>query len=105
MRYQNRYVWLLLVSALDLILTMLVLYMWDGYEVNPVAAAVIKHVGFVGAIPLLVRLGLEIKAGEKTAPFVLIEVGPGIGFGQGSSDVTLAARLWAGVTFWSVRGK
>jgi len=52
MRYQDRYVWLVLVSALDIILTMLVLYAWDGHEVNPVAHAVISHMGFVGAIGL-----------------------------------------------------
>jgi hypothetical protein len=48
---------------------------------------------------------VEIKAGDKVAPFVLMEVGPGFGFGQGSSGTTLAARIWAGTTFWSVRGK
>jgi hypothetical protein len=64
-----------------------------------------EGVGFVGAIPLLVRLGVEIKGGDKTAPFVLMEVGPGFGFGQGNSDVTLAARIWPGTTFWSVIGK
>jgi len=36
---------------------------------------------------------------------VLMEVGPGFDFGRGASIVALAARLWAGVTFWSVRGK
>lgn len=71
----------------------------------PIDLGWIENVGFVGAIPLLVRLGVEIKGGDKTAPFILMEVGPGFGFGQGSSDVTLAARIWAGTTFWSVRGK
>jgi hypothetical protein len=47
-------------------------------------------------------LGVEVKAGSKAAPFVLMEVGPGIGFGEGGSDVALAARLWAGTSFWSV---
>jgi len=58
MRYQNRYVWLILVSALDLILTMLVLYVWTGYEVNPVAASVIQTMGFGGAIGL--KFGLVL---------------------------------------------
>jgi hypothetical protein len=71
----------------------------------PVDLGWIEGTGFVGAIPLLVRLGLEIKAGPKVAPFILMEVGPGFGFGQGPSDVSLAARLWAGTTFWSIRGK
>lgn len=73
--------------------------------VIPIDLGWVRNVGFVGAIPLLVRLGLEIKAGNRTAPFVLIEVGPGIGFGRGGSDVTLAARIWAGTSFWSVIGK
>jgi hypothetical protein len=68
----------------------------------PVDLGWIEGVGFRGAIPLLVRLGVEIKAGAKAAPFVLMEVGPGFGFGEGGSDVTLAARLWAGTSFWSV---
>jgi hypothetical protein len=71
----------------------------------PIDLGWIENVGFVGAIPLLFRLGLEIKAGEKVAPFVLMEVGPGFGFGQGASSTTLAARIWAGTTFWSVLGK
>ena len=50
MRYQNAYVWLIFVSVLDLLLTMFVLYLWGGYEVNPIAAAVIDHMGFLWAI-------------------------------------------------------
>jgi hypothetical protein len=71
----------------------------------PIDLGWIENVGFFGAIPLLVRLGVEIKASDKVAPFVLMEVGPGFGFGQGASDTALAARLTAGTTFWSVRGK
>jgi len=71
----------------------------------PIDLGWVKNVGFVGVIPLLFRLGLEINASDKVAPFVLMEVGPGIGFGQGSSGVDLAARIWVGASFWSVRGK
>jgi len=46
MRYQNAYVWLVFVSALDLFLTMLVLFWWTGREVNPIADAIIRHMGF-----------------------------------------------------------
>lgn len=46
MRYQNAYVWLVFVSALDVFLTMLVLYVWKGHEVNPMAKAIIAHMGF-----------------------------------------------------------
>ena len=50
MCYPNAYVWLVLVSALDLILTLLVLGVWEGWEVNPIAAAVMAEMGYVGAI-------------------------------------------------------
>ena len=50
MRYPNAYTWLVLVSALDLILTSLVVYLWNGYEANPVAAAVIDAMGYVWAV-------------------------------------------------------
>ncbi len=50
LRYPNAYAWLILVSALDLILTLLVVYEWEGYEVNPIAKAVIDGMGFVWAI-------------------------------------------------------
>ena len=38
-----------------------------------------------------------LLSGDKIAPFVLPEVGPGFGFGRGASDLVLAARLWAGL--------
>ena len=47
MRYQNAYVWLVLLSFLDIMLTYLVLFEWEGGEVNPIAGAVIAHWGFV----------------------------------------------------------
>jgi hypothetical protein len=50
MRYQNAYVWLVFVSALDIILTALVIYVWGGDEVNPVTDHVIQEMGFVWAI-------------------------------------------------------
>lgn len=71
----------------------------------PVDLGWIENVGFFGAIPLLFRLGVEVKAGQRVAPFVLMEVGPGFGFGQGNSGTALAARITAGTSFWSVIGK
>ncbi len=50
MRYQNAYVWLVLVSALDVMLTLIVLVAMGGFEVNPIAAAVIDTQGFTWAI-------------------------------------------------------
>jgi hypothetical protein len=50
MRYPSAYVWLVFASTLDVILTYLVLYYWEGFEANPIAAAVIAQKGFVWAI-------------------------------------------------------
>jgi hypothetical protein len=49
MRYQDLYVWLVLVSALDIMLTWVILYL-GGYEVNGVAAYVIHHFGLAGVV-------------------------------------------------------
>ncbi len=46
MRYQNAYVWLVFVATMDAILTRLVLTVWKGSEVNPIAAAVINVFGY-----------------------------------------------------------
>ena len=46
MRYENAYLWLVFVSALDVLLTSLVLYVWEGHEVNPIAEAIIGRMGF-----------------------------------------------------------
>lgn len=50
MRYQSAYVWLVFVSALDILLTLLVLYLWEGEEANPIARSVIHQRGFVWVI-------------------------------------------------------
>ena len=50
MRYPNAYVWLVLVSALDVMLTLIVLVALGGFEVNPIAADVIDRLGYTWAI-------------------------------------------------------
>ena len=50
MRYQNAYVWLVLVSALDIILTLLIVHLWPAHEANPLAAAIMSVMGFGWAI-------------------------------------------------------
>lgn len=55
-----------------------------------------------GIIPVLVRMGVEINAAPKVAPFFLFELGPGIYVGNGVSDVDFAFRIWVGTSFWSV---
>ncbi|MHC5108534.1 MAG: DUF5658 family protein [Planctomycetota bacterium] len=60
MRYQNRYVWLVFFSAMDIILTSLVLYVWGGSESNPVAESVIERMGFGWAI--VFKFGMMLAA-------------------------------------------
>ncbi len=60
MRYQNAYVWLVLVSALDIILTLLVLYVWEGEEANPLTDMIIRDMGFGWAI--LFKFGMMLFA-------------------------------------------
>ncbi len=49
MRYPNQYVWFVLVSALDIMLTWCVLRI-GGREVNPVAESVIDRFGLPGMV-------------------------------------------------------
>jgi hypothetical protein len=63
-----------------------------------------KDVNPWGIIPILIRMGVEINAAPKVAPFFLFELGPGIGVGSGGSDVDFAFRIWVGTAFWSVLG-
>jgi len=58
-----------------------------------------------GLVPLLIRMGVEIKANENVAPWFFFDLGPGIWFGSGTSDATFAWRIGAGATFWGVLGK
>ena len=58
-----------------------------------------------GLIPLLVRLGVEIKANDNVEPWFFFDLGPSIAFGGGSSDAGFAWRVGAGTAFWGVLGK
>ncbi len=60
MRYQNRYVWLVFVSALDIILTMLVIYVWKGSEANPIAGFIIYGRGLGWAIAFKFAMMLTV---------------------------------------------
>jgi hypothetical protein len=78
MLYPNLYTWLLFVSALDVMLTWVVLY-YGGREANAIADAVIQHLGLPGivlfkfALVLLVIIICEIvgrrrpRTGQKLA--------------------------------------
>jgi len=58
-----------------------------------------------GQIPLLVRMGVEIKASDNVEPWFFFDLGPGINFGSGTSGASFAWRLGAGTAFWGVMGK
>lgn len=60
MRYQNAYVWFILFSTIDVVLTWHILVRRGGSEVNPVAALVIEHWGFMGAVALKYALVLVV---------------------------------------------
>ena len=49
MLYPDEYVWFVLVSSMDIMLTWVILK-YDGVEVNPLARAVIDYWGLTGAI-------------------------------------------------------
>ncbi|MEX0744669.1 MAG: DUF5658 family protein [Phycisphaeraceae bacterium] len=48
-RFADQYVWLLLVAALDALLTWLILQL-GGREVNPIAESLLRHGGFAAMI-------------------------------------------------------
>jgi len=68
----------------------------------PLTLMFAKGVDPWGIIPILFRMGVEINAAPKVAPFFLFELGPGIGVGNGGADVDFAFRIWVGTSFWSV---
>ena len=49
LKYQQAYLWLVLVSAMDIMLTWIVLYV-GGKEVNPIAEYVIRSTGLAGML-------------------------------------------------------
>ncbi len=59
MRYPNEYVWFLLFSSMDIMLTWLILNM-QGSEVNPLAKEVIDEWGLPGAIGFKFSLTLMV---------------------------------------------
>jgi len=51
-------------------------------------------------IPILARIGAEVKAARAITPWVLLELGPGIAAGGFGSDVDFAFRVRIGSAFW-----
>ena len=71
----------------------------------PIGAYFASNIQNFGEIPILIRLGVEIDAAEKVAPWFFFDLGPSIAFGGGQSDAGFAWRLGAGTAFWGVLGK
>jgi len=51
-------------------------------------------------IPILARIGAEVKATPTVTPWLLFELGPAIAAGDFGSDTEFAFRIWAGCAFW-----
>lgn len=71
----------------------------------PIVGYINKDLNNSGEVPILIRLGVEIDANENVAPWFFFDLGPGIAFGNGNSDVGFAWRIGAGTAFWGVLGK
>ena len=71
----------------------------------PIGGYFANNIQNFGEIPILIRMGVEIEANDNVAPWFFFDLGPGISFGGGSSDVGFAWRLGAGTAFWGVLGK
>ena len=50
-------------------------------------------------LPLLARIGAEVKATEKITPWLLFELGPAIAFGD-DTESEFAFRIWVGSSFF-----
>jgi hypothetical protein len=51
-------------------------------------------------LPLLARLGVEVKATDTITPWLLFEMGPGLAFGDFGTEAEFAFRIWVGSAFW-----
>ena len=73
----------------------------------PIGGYIVKDSNNLGEIPILIRMGVEIKANENVAPWFFFDLGPGIKFGQAfnGANVGFAWRIGAGTAFWGVLGK
>jgi hypothetical protein len=66
----------------------------------PLSAFFVDDADDYVVLPLLVRLGAEVKATEKITPWLVFELGPAMAFGDFDTETEFAFRVWAGSTFW-----
>jgi len=50
-------------------------------------------------LPLLARIGAEVKATDTITPWLLFELGPAMAFGDFGSEAEFAFRIWIGSAF------
>jgi hypothetical protein len=50
-------------------------------------------------LPLLARLGAEVKATDTITPWLLFEMGPAMAFGDFGTEAEFAFRIWIGSAF------
>lgn len=66
----------------------------------PLSVFFVEDVDDYVVLPLLARLGAEVKATEKITPWIVFELGPAMAFGDFDTETEFAFRVWAGSTFW-----
>lgn len=66
----------------------------------PLTYLVIDDVDDPFVLPILARLGAEVKATEKITPWVLFELGPALAFVDSDTETEFAFRAWVGSSFW-----
>ncbi len=68
--------------------------------VVPVTVVFVEDADPFVTLPLMGRIGAEITATKAIVSWLMLEIGPGIAFGDGGTDVELAFRVTTGATFW-----
>ena len=66
----------------------------------PLSFLVIEDADDLVVLPLLARLGAEVKATETITPWLLFEMGPAFAFGDSDTETEFAFRVWVGSYFW-----
>jgi len=65
----------------------------------PLTVMIVDNADDYFVLPLLARLGAEVKATETITPWLLFEMGPAIAFGDGT-EAEFAFRIWVGSAFF-----
>jgi len=65
----------------------------------PLTGMIVSGADDYFVLPLLARIGAEVKATEKITPWLLFELGPAIAFGDGT-EAEFAFRIWVGSSFF-----